>query len=59
MFDLHLQYYRDPANRYVFRSLKDIDRYLITGKLGRRAMKPKKDDPVDEAPVKVQAVFLT
>lgn len=38
------RYYVDPANGYIFRSLKDIDRYLLTGKLGRHVTKSKPKD---------------
>ncbi|GAB2249876.1 hypothetical protein Droror1_Dr00013235 [Drosera rotundifolia] len=34
-------YYVDPVNGYMFRSIKDIDRYLLTGELGRNVAKPK------------------
>ncbi|KAG6716784.1 hypothetical protein I3842_04G065700 [Carya illinoinensis] len=33
--------YTDPVSGYVFRSMKDVSRYLETGKLGRLAFKPK------------------
>uniref|UniRef100_A0A5B6YMT6 MBD domain-containing protein n=1 Tax=Davidia involucrata TaxID=16924 RepID=A0A5B6YMT6_DAVIN len=35
------KYYTDPVSGYVFRSMKDIRRYLKTGELGRLAIKPK------------------
>lgn len=35
------QYYTDPVNGYIFRSLKDIDRYLLSGKLGKHVTKNK------------------
>lgn len=38
---LHFQYYTDPVNGYIFRSLKDIDRYLLSGKLGKHVTKNK------------------
>ncbi|KAJ8425268.1 hypothetical protein Cgig2_025376 [Carnegiea gigantea] len=38
------KYYIDPTNGYIFRSLKDIDRYLLTGKLGRHVTKTKPKD---------------
>ncbi|KAI4320026.1 hypothetical protein MLD38_033551 [Melastoma candidum] len=34
-------YYTDPASGYVFRSMKDVLRYLKTGDIGRLAFKPK------------------
>ncbi|GAB2265220.1 hypothetical protein Dimus_000288 [Dionaea muscipula] len=37
-------FYVDPANGNMFRSIKDIDRYLLTGKLGRNVVKPKQRD---------------
>ncbi|XP_041002831.1 uncharacterized protein LOC121248431 isoform X1 [Juglans microcarpa x Juglans regia] len=33
--------YTDPISGYVFRSMKDVSRYLETGELGRLAFKPK------------------
>ncbi|KAI3705796.1 hypothetical protein L1987_76038 [Smallanthus sonchifolius] len=35
------RYYTDPVTGYIFRSLRDVQRYLKTGKLGRLAIKPK------------------
>ncbi|RYR56248.1 hypothetical protein Ahy_A05g022001 isoform B [Arachis hypogaea] len=35
------KYYIDPASGYVFRSLRDVDRYLESGEIGRNAFKPK------------------
>ncbi|MFS7969381.1 putative Methyl-CpG-binding domain-containing protein [Helianthus anomalus] len=35
------RYYTDPVTGYIFHSLKDVQRYLKTGKLGRLATKPK------------------
>ncbi|XP_074319663.1 uncharacterized protein LOC141656611 [Silene latifolia] len=35
------RYYTDPEHGYIFRSIKDIDRYLLTGKLGRHVTKTK------------------
>ncbi|MED6224217.1 hypothetical protein PIB30_081750 [Stylosanthes scabra] len=35
------KYYIDPSSGYVFRSLKDVDRYLESGEIGRNAFKPK------------------
>ncbi|KAI4340871.1 hypothetical protein MLD38_025669 [Melastoma candidum] len=34
-------YYTDPTSGYVFRSMKDVLRYLKTGDIGRLAFKPK------------------
>lgn len=36
-----LQYYTDPVSGYVFRSRKDVFRYLKTGEISRHAFKPK------------------
>ncbi|KAL2920636.1 Methyl-CpG-binding domain-containing protein 5, partial [Bienertia sinuspersici] len=36
------RYYTDPVNGYIFRSLKDIDRYLLSGKLGKHVTKNNK-----------------
>ena len=38
---LSVQYYIDPVSGYAFRSLKDVDRYLESGEIGRNAFKPK------------------
>ncbi|KAK9672646.1 hypothetical protein RND81_12G114400 [Saponaria officinalis] len=35
------RYYTDPVHGYIFRSIKDIDRYLLTGKFGRHVTKAK------------------
>ncbi|KAK9070369.1 hypothetical protein SSX86_010771 [Deinandra increscens subsp. villosa] len=35
--------YTDPVTGYIFRSLRDAQRYLKTGELGRLALKPKVD----------------
>uniref|UniRef100_A0A803M0F5 MBD domain-containing protein n=1 Tax=Chenopodium quinoa TaxID=63459 RepID=A0A803M0F5_CHEQI len=40
-------YYTDPVNGYIFRSLKDIDRYLLSGKLGKHVTKNKPKDSED------------
>ncbi|PIA31452.1 hypothetical protein AQUCO_04900030v1 [Aquilegia coerulea] len=37
-------YYTDPVSGYVFRSRKDVMRYLKTGKLGKYAFKPKEGE---------------
>ncbi|KAL5746299.1 hypothetical protein ACOSP7_027445 [Xanthoceras sorbifolium] len=34
-------FYTDPVSGYIFRSMKDVVRYLETGELGRLAYKPK------------------
>ncbi|KAK6263081.1 hypothetical protein QUC31_008897 [Theobroma cacao] len=41
-------YYTDPASGYVFRSKKDILRYLETGEIGRYAFLPKKKHSDDQ-----------
>lgn len=38
---LSMQYYIDPVSGYAFRSLKDVDRYLESGEIGRNAFKSK------------------
>lgn len=38
---LCMQYYIDPVSGYVFRSIRDVDRYLETGYIGKNAFKPK------------------
>ncbi|KAI7738733.1 hypothetical protein M8C21_030955, partial [Ambrosia artemisiifolia] len=35
------RYYTDPVTGYIFHSLKDVQRYLRTGEVGRLATKPK------------------
>ncbi|KAA8533745.1 hypothetical protein F0562_031262 [Nyssa sinensis] len=53
-------YYTDPVSGYVFRSMKDVLRYLDTGELGRLASKPKdkgsdsmelEDDKISSPPI--------
>lgn len=39
-------YYTDPVSGHIFRSLKDVERYLKTGELGRHAYKPKDKIPI-------------
>ncbi|XP_030463449.2 methyl-CpG-binding domain-containing protein 13 [Syzygium oleosum] len=40
-------YYTDPVSGYVFRSMKDVRRYLETGDIGRLAYKPLDKDEID------------
>ncbi|KAF8008575.1 hypothetical protein BT93_K2291 [Corymbia citriodora subsp. variegata] len=40
-------YYTDPVSGYVFRSMKDVRRYLETGDIGRLAYKPPDKDEID------------
>ncbi|KAK7813874.1 methyl-cpg-binding domain-containing protein 13 [Quercus suber] len=40
-------FYTDPVSGYVFRSMKDVLRYLETGDLGRLAYKPKDNRCID------------
>ncbi|XP_030536610.1 methyl-CpG-binding domain-containing protein 13 isoform X2 [Rhodamnia argentea] len=40
-------YYTDPVSGYVFRSMKDVRRYLQTGDIGRLAYKPPDKDEID------------
>ncbi|KAJ0048730.1 hypothetical protein Pint_16094 [Pistacia integerrima] len=40
-------YYTDPVSGYVFRSKKDVFRYLETGEISRHAFKPAKRDAHD------------
>ncbi|KAM0034233.1 putative Methyl-CpG-binding domain-containing protein [Helianthus debilis subsp. tardiflorus] len=44
------RYYTDPVTGYIFHSLKDVQRYLKTGKLGRLATKPKIVEGEDPTP---------
>ncbi|XP_057446248.1 methyl-CpG-binding domain-containing protein 13-like [Lotus japonicus] len=37
-------FYIDPVSGYTFRSIKDVDRYLASGKIGRNAFKSKDND---------------
>ncbi|KAI7743767.1 LOW QUALITY PROTEIN: hypothetical protein M8C21_027285, partial [Ambrosia artemisiifolia] len=39
--------YTDPVTGYIFCSLKDAQRYVKTGKVGRLAIKPKNNECVD------------
>ncbi|KAM0039015.1 putative Methyl-CpG-binding domain-containing protein [Helianthus debilis subsp. tardiflorus] len=39
--------YTDPVTGYIFHSLKDVQRYLKTGEVGRLATKPKNNGCVD------------
>ncbi|KAK9276146.1 hypothetical protein L1049_005677 [Liquidambar formosana] len=41
-------YYTDPVSGYVFRSRKDVLRYLETGEISRYAFKPKKTGTNDQ-----------
>ncbi|GKV23097.1 hypothetical protein SLEP1_g32874 [Rubroshorea leprosula] len=41
-------YYTDPASGYVFRSKKDVFRYLETGEISRCAFLPKKRKIIDQ-----------
>nr|XP_016489756.1 PREDICTED: uncharacterized protein LOC107809609 [Nicotiana tabacum] len=41
-------FYTDPVHGYVFRSKKDVMRYLQTGDISRCAMRPAKRDPDSE-----------
>lgn len=43
-----LQFYIDPKTGYVFRSKKDVLRYLETGKISRHAFKPKEGGDNDQ-----------
>ncbi|KAJ1410133.1 Methyl-CpG DNA-binding, partial [Sesbania bispinosa] len=40
-------YYIDPVSGYVFRSIKEVDRYLESGVIRRNAFKPKVKDSSD------------
>lgn len=57
MYNNFLQYFTDPVTGYVFRSFKDVDRYLKTGEVGKLAFKPKEKPRVspdlgdDKSPV--------
>ncbi|XP_076906549.1 uncharacterized protein LOC143562696 [Bidens hawaiensis] len=48
------RYYTDPVTGYVFLSLKDVQRYLKTGELGRLAIKPKIDEKQKPSELKEQ-----
>ncbi|KAJ0887969.1 putative Methyl-CpG-binding domain-containing protein [Helianthus annuus] len=48
------RYYTDPVTGYIFHSLKDVQRYLKTGKLGRLATKPKIVEGEDPSELKQQ-----
>lgn len=63
-WSLLLQFYIDPVNGYVFRSKKDVMRYLKTGDINQCAYRPKKmrsndqDLTSDEKEVAVSLYFL-
>ncbi|KAK1431690.1 hypothetical protein QVD17_08236 [Tagetes erecta] len=46
------RYYTDPVTGYIFRSLRDVQRYLKTGELGRLAKKPKMKETEEPSAVK-------
>ncbi|KAJ0534062.1 putative Methyl-CpG-binding domain-containing protein [Helianthus annuus] len=48
------RYYTDPVTGYVFHSLKDVQRYLKTGNVGRLATKPKIVEGEDPSELKQQ-----
>ncbi|XP_076953890.1 uncharacterized protein LOC143628103 [Bidens hawaiensis] len=48
------RYYTDPVTGYIFLSLKDVQRYLKTGELGRLAIKPKIDEKQKPSELKEQ-----
>ncbi|KAD4584871.1 hypothetical protein E3N88_22472 [Mikania micrantha] len=48
------RYYTDPVTGYVFRSLKDAQRYIKTGELGRLAIKPKMTEKEEPSELKEQ-----
>ncbi|KAL8232559.1 hypothetical protein R6Q57_002337 [Mikania cordata] len=48
------RYYTDPVTGYVFRSLKDAQRYIKTGELGRLAIKPKMMEKEEPSELKEQ-----
>ncbi|KAK3220758.1 hypothetical protein Dsin_014728 [Dipteronia sinensis] len=41
-------FYIDPVSGYIFRSMRDVSRYLETGNLGRLATKPKDKQSQDD-----------
>ncbi|KAI3783980.1 hypothetical protein L1987_43071 [Smallanthus sonchifolius] len=48
------RYYTDPVTGYIFRSLRDVQRYLKTGELGRLAIKPKVEKREEAGELKEQ-----
>ncbi|KAL1319339.1 hypothetical protein HN51_071630 [Arachis hypogaea] len=52
-------YYIDPASGYVFRSLRDVDRYLESGEIGRNAFKPKDNSDTELKADKFSPVSTT
>lgn len=57
-----VQYYTDPNSGYVFRSKKDVIRYLETGEMSKYAFKPKNmcnnDLKLVNDDIAVSALFL-
>lgn len=43
-----LQFYIDPVSGYVFRSKKDVQRYIVSGDIGTCAFKPSRRQIQDE-----------
>ncbi|KAE9621031.1 hypothetical protein Lalb_Chr01g0009251 [Lupinus albus] len=54
-----MQYYIDPVSGYALRSLKDVDRYLESGEIGRNAFKPKDSSDLMSKPDKFSSAGVT
>jgi hypothetical protein len=42
IFFFFLQYYTDPESGIVFRSIKEVERYLQTGEVAKQASVPRR-----------------
>ena len=52
------QFYKDPVSGYVFRSKKDVLRYLASGNLGSCAFRPSRRQIQDEDKLTVRLFLL-
>lgn len=59
---MRIQYYTDPVHGYIFRSKKDVIRYLQTGETSKHTIKPKSmctnDLKLTDDEIAVSAIFL-
>ena len=54
-----LQFYIDPKSGYVFRSKKDVLRYLETGEISRHAFKPKEGVDNDQESINHKIISVS
>lgn len=58
-FRLHFQqFYIDPVSGYVFRSKKDVMRYLESGDIGKCAFKPSRRQIQDKDNITVSLLCI-